>query len=72
MIKRLVGQRDCCFHNCLLQLRDFLTKNRSVPNEIKMCRICMSNVSCGRGEMVGSATGGEFGTSLIRLTLHGC
>ena len=23
----------------------------SLPNEIKMCRICTSNVSCSRGEM---------------------
>ena len=42
------------------KLRDFLNKIRSLRNEIKMCRICTSNVSCDSGEMVSGATGGEF------------
>ena len=30
-------------HTCMqLKLRDFLTEIRSVPNEINMCRICIS------------------------------
>lgn len=32
----------------------------SLPNEIKMYRICTTNLSCGSGEMVNGATGGEF------------
>ena len=39
-----------------LNLSDFL----SVRNEVKMCKICTSNVSCGIVEMVSGATGGEF------------
>ena len=35
-----------------LKLIDFLKTNGSLQNEIKMCRICTSNVSCGSGEMV--------------------
>ena len=45
-----------------LKVRDFLTAIRSAPNEIKMCRICTINVSCGSCEMVSGATGGEFAT----------
>ena len=48
-------------HNCMqLKLRDFWKKNMSVPNEIKMSRICISNVSCCRGEMSSGATSGEL------------
>ena len=36
----------------------FVDKNRSLPNEIMMCKICASNVSCGSGEMVSGASGG--------------
>ena len=44
-----------------LKLRDFLaTEFRSLPNEIKMCRTCTSNVSCDTGEVVIGATGGQF------------
>ena len=39
-----------------------MTQIRSAPNEIKMCIICTSNVSCGNGEMVSGATGGQFCT----------
>ena len=40
-------------HDCMqLKSKDFLTKSRSLLIEIKMCRTCISNVSCGRGEMV--------------------
>ena len=56
-----------------LKLGDFLKTIRSLPNEIKMCRICTTNVSCGSGQMVCGATGGEFETTidsvLLRLTL---
>ena len=55
------------FHPCVtrspetcVKLIDLLTKMRSSPNEIKMCRICASNESCGSGEMVSGATGREF------------
>ena len=37
-----------------------LDKRWSLPNEIKMCRICTSNVRCGSCEIVGGATGGQF------------
>ena len=30
----------------------FVEKSRSLPNEMMMCRICSSNVSCDRGEIV--------------------
>ena len=46
---------------CKLKLGDFLKKIRSLTNEIKMCRICTSNVSCGSGDMGSSATGRELG-----------
>ena len=42
------------------KLRDFLKKNRSLPNQIKMRRICTSNVNSGIGEMVSGASGGRF------------
>ena len=45
----------CFEHNCMqLKLRDVL----SVGNEVKMCRICISNVSCGSGEIMSGASGG--------------
>ena len=43
-----------------LKLRDFMTRINSLSDEIKMCRICTSYVSCGSGEMLSGATGGEF------------
>ena len=40
-------------HNCMpLKLRDVLKKIRSLSNEMTMCRICTSNVSCDSGEIV--------------------
>ena len=34
---------------------------RSLHNEVKMCRKCTSNVSCGSVELVSGAPGGECG-----------
>ena len=48
-------------HNCMqLKLGYFLIKIKSLPNEINMSRIFTSNVTCGSGEMVSGASGGEF------------
>ena len=35
-----------------LIIENVLAKIRSLPNEMMMCKICMSNVSCGSGEIV--------------------
>ena len=35
----------------------------SLPSEIKMCRICTSNVSCGSGKIVSGPFVGEFADS---------
>ena len=52
-------------HNCMqLKLRDLLKTDWNLPNEIKTCRICTSNVNCGSDEMVSGATGGEFSPCL--------
>ena len=37
----------------------------SLPNEIKMCTICTSNVSCGSGETVSSTTIGSFSGAMV-------
>ena len=48
-------------HDCMqLELGDFFTKIKSLANEIKMCRIYTSHVSCGSGEIVNGATGGSL------------
>ena len=73
--------RRCCvsrhifntntIHNCMQLKQRFLD---NVPNEIKMCRICASNVSCGSGEMVSGATGGSLVrggiTNLLSVQRH--
>ena len=50
-------------YNCV-QLKifeDFMMNfSRSLPNVIKMCRTCKSNVSCESGEIVMSASQWEF------------
>ena len=43
-----------------LKLRDIFTRIRNLPNEVKMCRKCTSNVSCSSVELVSCAPGGEF------------
>ena len=40
-------------NNCM-QISHFLEKIKSLPNEIKICRISTSNISCGSGELVSS------------------
>ena len=50
-----------------LKMRDFFIDIRSIPNEIKMDRICTSSVSCGSGEMENDATDGEFGATRIDI-----
>ena len=63
-VSRHIANTDT-IHNCMqLKLRDLLTEIRSLPNEIKMCRICTSIVSCGSGEIVTGATGEEFVSTL--------
>ena len=40
-------------NNCIqLKLRDFLMKIGSLPNEIKMCRICTLNINYVRVDMI--------------------
>ena len=41
-----------------------MTNIRSLTNEIKMCKICTSNISCDSGEVVSGASGREFGFHL--------
>ena len=48
-------------HNVVqFKLRDFFPQNWGLQNEIKMFRMCTSNISHDSGEMVSGATGGEF------------
>ena len=49
----------------------FLEKNY-LPNEIKMCRICTSNINCDSGKTVSGATGGEFGRKVSGATVRFC
>ena len=44
-----------------MELSDVFKKIKSLPIEIKTCRIFTLKVSCGSGEMVSGAPGGEFG-----------
>ena len=40
-------------HNCMeLKQGDLLTNIRNLSNEIKMFRICTTNVSCGKGGVI--------------------
>ena len=48
-----------------LKLRYILINIRSVPNEIKLCKVCISNVTCGSVEIASGATGVEFITLCI-------
>ena len=52
-----------------LKLRDFLTTRKSLPYEIKRCRICTSNESYGSGYTVSGAAGGEFVIYVVFRTI---
>ena len=56
------------------EIERFLGKIRSLPNELKKCRIYTSNESCGNCELARGATGGEFGRyvrySNLKKTVH--
>ena len=48
-------------YSCMqLKLGNVMINIKSLRNEIKMCIIGTSNVSCGSGEMMSGASGGEF------------
>ena len=57
----VLNRNECCVSRHIFNANTIhVNINKSLPNELKMCRISTSNVSCGSGEMVSGATGGEF------------